>query len=294
VNEAIATACRDGIVTSASLLVTAGGFESAVEIARRQSGLDLGLHLNLTEGRPVSDPDSISSIAGRDGFLHSHPVRLAIALLRGKIRASDLEKEIRAQIERAIGSGLWITHIDGHKHVHVMPALLRILRRVAPEYDIHAIRLLHERMPRFAAMLTRNRKASAQIVKQRTFGKILSSLSGPAGSSAGGREGVVSPEYFYGITQTGFLDLAAFTDIVCDLREGTNELMCHPGYVDEDLNKTPTRLRTERERELELLTGPEVRSLIRQAGVTLISYRDLVEKNGNRRPNPVLHRRPAL
>jgi predicted glycoside hydrolase/deacetylase ChbG (UPF0249 family) len=52
--------------------------------------------------------------------------------------------------------------------------------------------------------------------------------------------------------------------------------MCHPGYVDEDLMRTPTRLHFQRERELELLTDPEARNLLERAGVTLASYRDLV------------------
>src|SRR5437667_47163 len=56
---------------------------------------------------------------------------------------------------------------------------------------------------------------------------------------------------------------------------GVSELMCHPGYVDEELMRAPTRLHLQRERELELLTGSEARDLLKQAGVELISYREL-------------------
>jgi predicted glycoside hydrolase/deacetylase ChbG (UPF0249 family) len=254
----------------------------------------VGLHLNLTEGRPVADPDRIPSIAGPSGFLYSHPFRLATAFVRGKIRISDLEREIRAQIEKVVESRLRITHIDGHKHVQAMPAVCRVICKVAPEYGIHAIRLPRERMPRLVSMLSRNKYSWGKIAKQFVFGKFLSFASSSA-KPRNAQPAIVSPKRFYGITQTGFLDFAALTDIVHDLGEGVHELMCHPGFVDSDLKRIPTRLLGERERELKLLTSPEVRSLITVAGIGLVSYRDLVEAYGTtRRRNQVLHRRSAL
>ena len=292
VNEAIAIACRDGIVTTASLMVNTPGFESAVDIARRAPKLDVGLHLNLTQGSPVANPSSVSSLAGSRGFRYSHPVKLAAAVLTRKVSGAELEREIRAQIERALDSELWITHIDGHKHVHVIPAVFRILCRVAPEYGILAIRSPRERTPRLASMLARNQQSRAQILKQFAFGRLISAAS--AASQRNSANGLIAPKRFYGIMQTGFLDLAAFADVVHDLNEGFHELMCHPGFVDDQLNATPTRLLTQRERELELLTSNDVRDLLQQNGVALISYRDLVQNYGNRRPNSVLHRYSAL
>jgi hopanoid biosynthesis associated protein HpnK len=293
VNEAIAIASRNGIVTTASLMVTGAGFESAVDIARRQTNLDLGLHLNLTEGCPVADPRAIPTLAESRRFLYDHPLRLVAALSRGKIRTVDLEREIRAQIEKAIDSELEITHIDGHKHVHVTPAVFRMIWRVAPEYGIRAIRLPRERIPRLFSLLARNKSSWRQILKQSAFGKIISAASLISHARTGQRV-LVAPKRLYGIAQTGFLDEATFADIIHDLDDGIHELMCHPGYVDNDLTKTPTRLRAQRERELELLTGSGVRALLEQAGVSLITYRDLVQKYGNSRPNQVLHRYPAL
>jgi chitin disaccharide deacetylase len=293
VNEAIAIACRDGVVTTASLMVTTSAFESAIDIARREPKLDLGLHLNLTEGCPVANPSTVSTLADAATFRYRHPIKLATALLRRKISMGDLEREIRAQIEKAVDSELWISHIDGHKHVHMIPAVFRIICRVAPDYGIFAIRSARERIPRVASMLARNKRSRRQILKQCAFGKLISAGSFISQRRMAQHE-LVAPERFYGITQTGFLDLAAFADVVHDLDEGVHELMCHPGFVDDDLNTTPTRLRIERERELELLTGSDVRDLLRQNGVALISYRDLVEKYGNGRPNSVLHRYSAL
>jgi len=293
VNEAIALACREGVVTSASLMVTAPAFESAVDIARREPRLDVGLHLNLTEGCPVANLSLVSTLAASRVFRYRHPLKLARALFSKKISLGDLEREIRAQIEKALDSELWITHIDGHKHVHVIPAVFRIICRVAPDYGIFAIRSARESTPRVGSMLSRNRGSRRQILKQFAFGKLISTASFLSRRMMA-QPALVAPKRFYGITQTGFLDLAAFADVVHDLDEGVYELMCHPGFVDDDLNMTPTRLRAQRERELELLIGSDVRDLLQQNSVALISYRDLVEKYGNGRPNSVLHRHSAL
>src|SRR5262249_53379464 len=99
---------------------------------------------------------------------------------------------------------------------------------------------------------------------------------------------------FYGITQTGFLDFAALEEIVEDLPEGVSELMCHPGYVDDELKRTPTRLHAQRERELDLLISPEVRDLMKRNGVVLGTYKDLLEDYGKRESDSLLHRYSAV
>src|SRR4051794_19898944 len=121
VNRAVVFAHQQGVVTSASLMVNASAFDSAVELARHNPGLDIGLHLNLTN-KPF-----------------------ALALRPHRVH---LEREIRSQIEKVLGTGLQITHLDGHKHVHIIPAVLRIVRMVAPEYGIRAIRTMNAKTPR--------------------------------------------------------------------------------------------------------------------------------------------------
>ncbi len=293
VNEAIVLAHRQGIVTSASLMVNGMAFESAASLARQHAGLDVGLHLNLTQGHPVSDPGTIPSLASSRGFLYDHPLALAVGLIRRRVRAIDLEREIQAQLERALGVGLEITHVDGHKHVHVIPNVLQVLCKVAPAYGIKALRSVVERAPGLRSLLLRNRQARRLLLKQYLFGKTASAiwkLWWPVRASPA----FVVPERFYGITQTGFLDFDAFTRVVHDLQSGVNELMCHPGYVDDGLNRTPTRLRSQRERELELLTTRKVRDLIDQSGIELISYRHLVEDYGSCDTGPVFRRYSPL
>lgn len=253
INEAIVLAYRNGIVTSASLMVNAPAVDSAVDLALNNPGLDIGLHLYITDD----------------------PFKFVSAFLRGKVRSADVEREIRAQIEKALATGLQITHVDGHKHVHVIPPILKIVRRVAPLYGIKAIRSTMERTPQITSLLQGNPKSRVAILKQWVFGKTASAAwrwSWPPKAEAA----MMTPDDFYGIAYTGFLDLRALASIAGDLRPGVHELMCHPGYVDDQLCRTPTRLRVQRERELALVTSRAALDLIQRAGIELVSYRDLI------------------
>lgn len=244
-------------------MVNAGAFESAVDLAKQNPSLDIGLHLNLTD----------------------KPFGLAV---RGG--GAGIEREIRAQIEKALATGLPITHLDGHKHVHVIPSIMTILHRVVPEYGIRGIRTTITRTPGLSSLLRRNRESMIPILKQYVFAQGASWVW-----QLGWRSGVLrGPDCFYGIAETGFLDLKTFAGIIEDLPQGTHELMCHPGYVDDLLRRTPTRLLSQRERELEMLTNRETRHLIQNAGIQLVSYKDLVETYGSDRNDPLLNRRSSL
>jgi hopanoid biosynthesis associated protein HpnK len=267
VNAAIVLAHGEGIVTAASLMANGLAFESAVALARANPGLDVGLHLNLTEGRPVSDPADVPSLATSRGFRYNHPVKLAFATVQGKLRVADLEREIRSQCERMLESGLRISHVDGHKHVHAIPAVRRLLEAVLPDYGVKAVRQVSERMPGLWRLLFKNYRACGQVFEQYLLAKTMAAVWRTSS--------FVSPDCFYGITQTGFLDFDAFRNIVHDMKGGVSELMCHPGYADAELEQVPTRLRWQRERELELLTSGRVRDLISHSGVELINYTEL-------------------
>src|ERR1051326_1312693 len=281
INEAIEKAHTEGIVTTASLMVNGGAFESAADMLKSNPDLDAGIHLNLTEGRPVSPCEKIPSLADIRGFLYHHPLELMSALARRHVQPSDLKTETRAQMEKALVAGIRISHIDGHKHVHVLPGVFRTVCEIAPDYGIKAVRSTIEKMSKLCSLVRRNTGSSHQILKQYVFGKALS-VGFSLASSLNGRTALNTPRRFYGITQTGFLDIHAFADIVNGLEDGVSEMMCHPGYVDADLQRTPTRLHFQRERELELLTGREVRDVLKENGVALISYRHLEDcGNGN-------------
>ena len=86
------------------------------------------------------------------------------------------------------------------------------------------------------------------------------------------REGITTSDYFCGIAQTGQLTREGIEELLEKLPEGTTELMCHPGYVDEELRKTSTRLQESRKTEMDILTDPGVRKIVAKRGIRLINY----------------------
>lgn len=278
VNQAVIQGHLKGIITSASLLANGAAFESAAALAQQYPQLGVGVHLNLTDLTPVSQPAKIPSLVTDTGLFLSGPLLLARRIVAGRVSLAEVEKELRSQIEKVLAAGIVASHLDGHKHFHVLPPVFDLVIRLAREYGIKGVRCTAERSVELFRLMRRNNHSSLEILKQYLTGRALSVLS------AGFREKLQlarlsCPTYFYGITQTGFLDAKGLQNIICDLPQGASEIMCHPGYVDTELNRTPTRLLTQREVELQALTRPEIRQLIAERGIELISYRNLAESS---------------
>lgn len=274
VNRAILEAHQRGIVTSTSLLANGAAFASAVEIARKTPALGVGVHLNLTEGRPAGDPARIPSLVTPQGTFISGAGRLAARILAGRAAVAQIETEFRAQIEKVIAAGIAPTHLDGHQHVHMWPALFALTARLAKSYGIRGMRCSRERRAPAQRLLRTKVRSRSKILRQFGVGAALGLLAVGARARLR-RAGVAAPEYFYGVSSTGSLDAAALEAILRDLPEGTGELMCHPGYADAELKAVPTRLQAQREIEFQALTNPEIRKLARELGIELITYREL-------------------
>ena len=277
VNRAILKAYTSGIVTSTSLLAGGAAFASAVAMARDTPGLGVGVHLNLTEGRPCADPAQVRALLTPQGVFFPGVSRLASRVLRSRALLAQIEIEFRAQIEKVRVAAIEPSHLDGHQHIHMWPSVFALTARLAAEYRIPGMRCSRERRAPVQGMLRRKGSASSKILKQYGIGVALGLLAVGARKTLR-RAGVTAPDYFYGVSATGFLDTAALEAILRDLPEGVSELMCHPGYADEALRASATRLVAQREAELEALTRPEIRNLARELGIQLINYRELGKK----------------
>jgi hopanoid biosynthesis associated protein HpnK len=274
VNRAVLEAHERGIVTSTSLFANGSAFASAAEIARRTPALGVGVHLNLTEGRPVVNYSRIPSLVTSAGNLLPGPARLASRLLFGRATLAEVESEFRAQIEKVRAAGIAPTHLDGHQHVHMWPSVFALTARLAQGYGIRAVRCSRERRAPVRGLLHQKVPSGSRMLRQ--FGTAAAlRLLAIGGRASLRRVGVAAADYFYGVSWTGWLDAAAVEAVLRDLPEGTSELMCHPGYADAELAIMATRLQAQRELELDALTRPGIRNLVRELGIELISYRQL-------------------
>lgn len=271
VNRAIIDGHRNGIITSTTLMANGRAFDSAVAAGLAAPALGIGVHLNLTQGRPVSPASRVPSIVTPRGTFYPGPGILARRILTRQIKPRDVETELRSQIEKIAAAGIRITHLDSHKHVHLLPPIFSVVRKLAREYGIDCVRCPVEPAVSALGPLRSGRRGWPRRAKQYLLGRALSTLAACQARKVKDA-GLCRPERFYGLSQTGFLDAAMLEPILRALPEGTSEIMCHPGYVDEALLDTRTRLRFQRETELGALTSPGIRRLVDELGIELISY----------------------
>lgn len=146
VNRAIAEAHDRGVLTSASLMVAGGEAREAVSFARSRPGLAVGLHLVVVDGRPALSSREIPALADATGRFRGTPVSAGLRYQFSTPARRQLALEIRAQLERFRDTGLVLSHVDGHHHMHLHPVVLEILVGLAPEFRIPAIRLPSEEL----------------------------------------------------------------------------------------------------------------------------------------------------
>ncbi len=271
VNRGIAEAHRNGIVTSASLLANGAAFASGVEIARTTPGLGVGVHLNLSDGEPVSERELVTTLLNDRGELEGKPESLLLRLARRSLLLDEVEREWDAQIQKVRGCGIEPTHLDGHRHVQMLPGLFEIALRLAKRHGIAAVRISHEESSLRAALSSGAKQRGTVVMRQGVQARGLKMLARDAREQAE-RAGIAAADYFCGIAQTGELTKEGVLRLLEILPEGTTELMCHPGYLDADLAKSGTRLQSSRQAEVEILTNTEIRNLVASQGIRLIDY----------------------
>lgn len=279
VNRAILDGHTNGLITSTTLMANGMAFDSAVAARSTAPALGIGVHLNLTQGRPVSRPSLVPSIVTSEGSFYSSPGMLVRQILKRRVRLGDVETELRSQIDKVASAGISITHLDSHKHIHLIPQFFSVVVKLAREYGIACIRCPIEPASSALGPLLSGSRGPMRVTRQYLLGRALSTLAVLQSKKLTGA-GLHRPERFYGLGQTGFLDAEILEALLRRLPEGTSELMCHPGYVDEALLKTRTRLRIQRETELEALTSQTLRELIAELGIELISYDKLYPTAG--------------
>ncbi|MGB4784502.1 MAG: ChbG/HpnK family deacetylase [Candidatus Acidiferrum sp.] len=271
VNRGIADAFRIGIVTSTSMLANGAAFAGGLEIARQAPGLGMGVHLNLSDGAPVADRETVTSLLNDEGEFAGGPESLFLKQVRRGLVLREVEMEWDAQIQKVRDAGIEPTHLDGHKHVHMLPGLFEIALRLAKRHSIGAIRIALEESSLRTALASGRKQRSVVVMKQGVQARGLKLLARDAREQAE-RAGIAAADYFCGIAQTGELTQEGLKKFLKSLPEGTTELMCHPGYADAALKKTATRLQDSRQAELEILTDTGVRNLVASQGIRLIDY----------------------
>ncbi|WP_027716812.1 carbohydrate deacetylase [Desulfuromonas sp. TF] len=256
IDRGILCAFEAGGITSASLLANGRSFGDAAREIRAQ-GIPVGVHLNLSEGRPLSGP--IRGLTDRAGdFPGKTATRRALA--GGDVDRAGLQRELSTQVLRTLEAGLTPDHLDTHQHAILFPPVSAAVLEVAQAYGIGALRLPEPADPPVA-------DPPGLLGEELAFYR----RSAPAVAKALRNAGLDAPDGLWGMPFLNRLDEAALCGILGALPPGTWELMVHPGYCD------PARpfAGPERELELEALTASAVRGLLGEREIRLITFGDL-------------------
>lgn len=250
----ILRAHREGIVTSATLLVTGPTAEEAVRRAKAQ-GLAVGVHLALsTRLAPAAPAHEVPSVAP-GGRLRGNWADFARAWLTGRVRREEVERELAAQVHRARELGVEVDHLDGHQHLHVLPGIRPLVEALARREGLPV--RWPDALPRAAWLRTPGPALKTALLT--VLARTAPRASGVRRVSAGG------------VFEAGRLTEAALLALLDALPEGDFELGCHPGegtpHVPEDPAWTYGW-----QAELDALTSPRVRMRLRERGVSLVTY----------------------
>lgn len=134
INYGIIDAHKNGIVNSATMMMNMPGVTHAVELAKANPKLQVGIHLVLTCGKPLLT--DVPSLVNENGSFK----RLSEFKEQREISLDELAKEWCAQIDKFLETGLTPTHFDSHHHVHTIPAFLPVVQMLAKKYDLSARR----------------------------------------------------------------------------------------------------------------------------------------------------------
>ncbi|MBP7055859.1 MAG: ChbG/HpnK family deacetylase [Candidatus Omnitrophica bacterium] len=263
VNEGIVKAFSEGIVTNVNIIPSGEAFQNAIESARRINLTEAGVHLALTEVRPVSGISEIPTLIPGGERFRSHYWGLFKDLFLNKINTDQIYKELKAQVSRAFDTGIRITSLSSHEHIHMMPAFLPVFIRLAVEYKIPFVRCL------------KKEKIVSALTPWKVFKNISVSFLGDKASDDIKRAGLFSTDNFMGLLDSGKIDEDRLSALIGTLNEGSTELVTHPGFLGpEVVDRYKFHLGCES--ELAALTGKKARLALEEHGVKLIKYSELV------------------
>lgn len=268
VNEAVRKAATEGILTSTSLMAGGDAFDEAVEMARSMPSLGIGIHLTLVGGiKSVLPPSEMPSLTWDNGvFCHDYG-KLIVRDLEGKILLSEVYAEWDAQIQKIMNTGLPVTHMDGHQHMHMWPHFYPIARDLAKKYHISCMRVPDE------DVLFGMKDGHIIRWAAKNGLSLLSRMHRPDLK----KNHIRTNDHFFGMLYGGHLSPERFAKFILQTKPGITEIMCHPSADTRAMEDT-FHWGYHGEDELAGLLADINRELIAKKQISLISYRDVREE----------------
>lgn len=232
----------------------------AIAIAKRLSGLRVGLHLTLLDGDPALPPGEISDLVDAQGRLRSDMVALSFALLRPAARR-QLRREIGAQFAAFRSTGLALDHVNAHKHFHVHPLVASEVIIACRAHGVTALRVPDE--PASVLKQTENTVGAQPILAPWTA--LLRARAR--------RAGLTTPDAVFGLRWSGQITAHRLTALLNHLPNGLIEIYTHPATSDSFTGHAPGYRYTQ---ELAALTDHAVMTALRQCSSRTGGFADFI------------------
>jgi len=240
VNAAIEQAHREGVLTAASLMVGESAAAAGIDLARRNPGLAVGLHLTLTDGTPTQPPAQIPALVRPDGRFRDDMAGLGLTLATSSSVRAQLRAEIAAQFAAFRATGLACDHLNAHKHFHLHPLIAAIAFAEAARHGIRAVRIPWEPPSLVPG-------AGRALWPLTLFLRRLAA-----------RHGLRAPDRVVGLRWSGAFTADRLAAVLLRLPPGTTEIYLHPATEGGFPGAAPGYRYAE---ELAALTDPRVRAL---------------------------------
>ena len=261
VTEGILRAHRVGVLTSTTMAVNMPAAKASVIRLAEAPGLGVGVHLNVSQGPPLSQAGA--ALAGPDGLMDRTAVGVVLACAGRPRLLGAVEAEFDAQIRWLLDHGIRPTHLDSHRHSHGYPPIFRRVAMLAQRYGIRFVRRYAERLPG-AGWPPASGKQTCIARILHVLGR-YNAVRWPALHATHGT---------WGLAHTGRIDARWLILAAQRAAPGVTEIMTHPGLAD-DLRSSDTRLVQSREAELAALCDPQVRRAFAGLDVELVHYGNL-------------------
>jgi len=236
------------------------GFEDAVQIARENPGLGIGVHVSLVGERAVAAAGQLRGLADKNGMLPGSYQAFVAAFLSRRFGVAEIRTEIQAQVGRALEAGITPTHLDFHQHLHMLPAIFPIALSAAQSAGIGVIRIP---LDRGRASGSAARRIQTFILRR--FCRHNAGRLAQAGLNSSGR--------FHGFTHSGEMNESNLLATLNCLEPEVNEIMMHPGFHDAaTAARYPWGYHWQD--EYEALISPRVRRYIEEQQIRLANFAD--------------------
>jgi len=260
INDAVIAGYENGVVSSTSLRVSATASHSAAVAARIRPGLAVGLQLVLCDGHSTLPRRHIRDLVDSSGRFVERPLEAAwLYRNRGGLR-DQLKAEIRAQVEKFLSTGLYLSFLAGHYNMHLHPTVLSVLKELADDYPIFALR-----RP-CTSLVAYDKRASVGGFEARVEKSLIGAMVRYGGVRA---RGFVGPDRVDVLCPTRPATEGGVAERLKKLSGGVTELVCRPGSMLPQYDGVA---------EAAVVTSRRVRDALTASGAELISYRTLFEE----------------